>query len=72
MTGARGARRIGLPAEIKDHEERVALTPSAVAAAIERGHQVLVQAGSGSGAGFSGADFVGAGGVLVADAAGAG
>ncbi len=69
MTGARGSRTIGLPTEIKDHEERVALTPSAVAAAVDRGHHVRVQGGAGAGAGFSDADYKGAGAELVEDAA---
>ena len=52
---------VGLPAEVKDHEERVALTPSAVAAAVDRGHRVLVQAGAGAGAGFPDDDYAAAG-----------
>jgi alanine dehydrogenase len=62
-------RTVGLPAEVKDHEERVALTPSAVAAAVDRGHRVLVQAGAGAGAGFPDDDYAAAGAKLVDDAA---
>jgi hypothetical protein len=43
---------VGLPAETKDRERRVALTPSAVHMAVDLGHRVLVQAGAGIGAGF--------------------
>ena len=59
---------IGLPAELKEGERRVALTPSAVHTQIERGHSVLVQAGAGRGAGFSDADYVASGAELTADA----
>jgi len=45
--------QVGLPAEVKDRERRVALTPSAVHLLIERGHRVVVQAGAGRGAGFA-------------------
>jgi alanine dehydrogenase len=44
---------VGLPAETKDRERRVALTPSAVHMAVDLGHRVLVQAGAGTGAGFA-------------------
>jgi alanine dehydrogenase len=60
---------IGLPTETKDRERRVALTPSAVHTAIDRGHRVLVQAGAGEGAGFSDGDYESAGAKLVPDAA---
>jgi alanine dehydrogenase len=60
---------VGVPAEVKDHEQRVALTPSAVAATIDRGHRVLVQEGAGTGAGFRDGDYKDAGADLVADAA---
>lgn len=63
-----GARTVGLPREVKDHEERVALTPAAVAAAVGRGHEVRVQAGAGEGAGFHDEDYADAGASLVADA----
>jgi alanine dehydrogenase len=60
---------IGLPAETKDRERRVALTPSAVHSAIDRGHRVLVQAGAGVGAGFDDAAYEAVGAKLVPDAA---
>lgn len=60
---------IGLPAEIKDGERRVALDPNAVSTASKAGHRVLVQAGAGEGAGFSDAEYVKAGGEIVATAA---
>lgn len=60
---------VGLPAEVKDQERRVALTPAAVATVVQRGHRVVVQAGAGSGAGIDDADYKGAGAEVVGDAA---
>jgi alanine dehydrogenase len=58
---------IGVPKEIKDHEYRVALLPSACYLLIKRGHQVLVENNAGIGAGYPDADYVQAGATLVAD-----
>lgn len=55
---------IGVPTEIKDHEDRVSLTPSSVAELIACGHQLLVQSGAGLGSGLSDADYVKAGATL--------
>lgn len=60
---------IGLPTEIKQGERRVALTPSAVALTVQRGHRMLVQSGAGEGAGFSDRAYEEAGASLVDDAA---
>lgn len=38
---------IGVPKEIKDHESRVGVVPSGVAALTEAGHEVIVQSGAG-------------------------
>lgn len=62
------ARVIGLPAETKDRERRIALTPSAVASVVDRGHRVLVQAGAGDGAGFGDDAYKEAGAELVSGA----
>lgn len=59
---------IGVPAEIKNNEFRVAITPAGVDAFVKRGHKVSVQAGAGIGAGYSDADYAGAGAEIVADA----
>lgn len=61
--------RIGVPAEIKDHERRIALTPSAVSMIVDRGFEVVVQKDGGSGAGFTDDDYVHAGAQLVGDVA---
>ena len=61
--------RIGLPKEIKDQEFRVGLTPAAVQALSQRGHQVVVEENAGGGAGFTNADYATAGATLVSDPA---
>ncbi|GGY58578.1 alanine dehydrogenase [Marinobacter zhanjiangensis] len=45
--------RIGVPKEIKNHEYRVGMTPSAVRELTRAGHEVVVQAGAGGAIGFS-------------------
>ena len=42
---------IGVPAEIKNREYRVGMTPESVHQAVARGHQALVQSGAGAGIG---------------------
>ena len=44
--------RVGVPKEIKDHEDRVGLVPSSVAELVHHGHEVLVERGAGMGAGL--------------------
>ncbi|NKB82746.1 MAG: alanine dehydrogenase [Nitrospirales bacterium] len=44
---------IGIPKEVKDHEFRVALTPTGVQAVCQRGHRAWVESGAGQGSGFS-------------------
>ncbi|GAA4193629.1 alanine dehydrogenase [Microbacterium oryzae] len=61
--------RIGIPTEIKNNENRVALTPAGADALVHRGHEVLVQAGAGAGSHFSDDDFRAAGARIVSDAA---
>jgi alanine dehydrogenase len=57
--------RIGVPGEIKDNENRVALTPAGAAALVDRGHEVLVEAGAGEGCGFGDAEYEAAGARTV-------
>lgn len=59
---------IGVPREIKPQENRLGLTPAAVAELTRRGHRVLVQSRAGSAIGFRDADYQAAGALLVADA----
>ena len=44
---------IGVPKEIKNNENRIALTPAGAAEFIKRGHTVYVQTGGGIGSGFN-------------------
>jgi alanine dehydrogenase len=57
--------RIGVPAEVKNHEYRVAITPAGVAEFQRRGHQVLVQAGAGAGSAITDDDFATAGATVI-------
>ena len=59
---------VGVPKEIKDNEYRVGLVPSTVRELTEKGHQVLVETGAGSGAGLPDADYVAAGADIVPSA----
>ena len=56
--------QIGVPKEIKDHEDRVGLVPSSVAELVHHGHQVIVEAGAGIGSGLSDAEYTAAGATL--------
>jgi alanine dehydrogenase len=56
--------QIGVPTEVKSGERRVALTPGGVELLVGGGHEVLVQAGAGEGAGFGDADYERAGALL--------
>ena len=56
---------IGVPAEIKRDEQRVALTPDAVRDLAGQGMEVRIEAGAGLGAGFADAAFAAAGARLV-------
>ena len=57
--------RIGVPAEIKNNEFRVAMTPAGVHALAQRGHEVAIQAGAGVGAGYLDAEYAAAGATIV-------
>ncbi|BBY22786.1 alanine dehydrogenase [Mycobacterium stomatepiae] len=60
--------RVGVPAEIKNNEFRVAITPAGVAELTRREHAVVIQAGAGEGSAISDADFKAAG-AEIADTA---
>lgn len=59
---------IGVPKEIKDHEDRVGLVPSSVSELITHGHSVRIEAGAGCGAGISDADYSRSGAEIVTEA----
>lgn len=56
---------IGIPAERKNHEYRVALDAKAAGVAVRRGHTVLVERGAGRGCGIADEEYSAAGAELV-------
>src|SRR5450759_3411128 len=56
---------VGVPAEIKTAENRVALTPDGVRELTSHGHRVLVQHGAGEGSSIADVTFSAAGADLV-------
>ena len=56
---------IGVPREVKDHETRVGLVPSGVAALSESGHRVLVETHAGEGSSLSNDEYSRAGAAIV-------
>ncbi len=57
--------KIGCPKEIKPQEFRVGMTPNAAGEAVAHGHEVIVEAGAGRGAGFEDADYIAAGAHIL-------
>src|SRR5829696_4154342 len=53
--------QIGVPKEVKDHEDRVGLVPSSVAELVHHGHQVILEKGAGIGSGLLDAEYAAAG-----------
>jgi alanine dehydrogenase len=60
---------IGIPKEIKNNENRVALTPAGTQELVKRGHTVYVQASAGAASGFADEQYSMAGAKIIADAA---
>src|SRR5437762_6969472 len=56
---------IGIPKEIKEQEQRVALLPSAASQLTKRGHSVVVQKNAGIGSGYPDEEYVKAGAEIV-------
>ncbi|CAK6471013.1 alanine dehydrogenase [Peribacillus castrilensis] len=61
--------RIGIPKEIKNNENRVAITPAGVVALVNAGHEVLIEMNAGLGSSFTNEAYQEAGAVIVEDAA---
>ena len=59
---------VGVLKEIKEEENRVAVTPTGVAAFISHGHKVLIEKDAGAGSGLSDRAYAGAG-AQIADSA---
>ena len=58
-----------MPTEIKPDEYRVAITAAGVREMVERGHEVLIQAGAGEGSAIDDDSYVAQGAKIVPDAA---
>ena len=56
---------IGVPKEIKNNENRVALTPAGAKELAKHGHTIYVQASAGEGSGFSDEEYQGAGANIL-------
>lgn len=57
--------KIGVPIEIKDNENRVALTPAGVKEFCKNGHEVYIQKNAGFSSGFHDEDYEYAGGEIL-------
>lgn len=57
--------RVGIPTEIKNNENRVAITEAGVFELARRGHEVLVQAGAGLGSAITDEAYIAAGAKIV-------
>lgn len=56
---------IGVPKEIKNNENRVALTPAGASELIKNGHTLYVQKTAGEGSGFTDAEYQAAGATIL-------
>ncbi|WP_040298976.1 alanine dehydrogenase [Arcticibacter svalbardensis] len=57
--------RIAVPAEIKNNENRVAMTPAGVIYLVGFGHEVFIEKGAGLGSGFTDKQYQDAGAVIL-------
>jgi len=57
--------KVGIPREVKNHEYRVAITPSGVHELVRHGHEVYVEADAGVGSSIVDADYVDAGATIL-------
>jgi len=60
---------IGVPKEIKNNENRVALTPAGVVAFRKAGHEVVIEDKAGVGSGISNEEYIAAGAQILATSA---
>jgi alanine dehydrogenase len=59
---------IGVPKEIKNNENRVAITPAGVMSFVQAGHTVLIEKDAGIGSGFTNEDYASAGAQIIEQA----
>ena len=57
--------KIGIPAEVKNHEYRVAITPAGVHELVLNGHEVFVQAEAGTGSSITDGEYQAAGARIL-------
>ncbi|WP_138493096.1 alanine dehydrogenase [Paenibacillus pinistramenti] len=60
--------RVGIPKEIKNNENRVAITPAGVDTLVRAGHEVWIERSAGAGSGFTDEEYLSKG-ARVADSA---
>jgi alanine dehydrogenase len=60
---------IGVPKEIKNNENRVAITPAGVMSFVNAGHKVIIEKDAGVGSGFTNEDYMNAGAQIIENAA---
>ncbi len=60
--------KIGVPKELKNNENRVAMTPAGVVTLVSNGHEVYIETNAGLGSGFKDEDYKEAGAHIVATA----
>ena len=60
--------KVGCPKEIKDNENRVGLTPNAVRAYTDAGHEVFIEKEAGTGSGIKDEEYVAAGAKILSTA----
>jgi len=58
---------IGVPKEIKNNENRVAITPAGVQAFINNGHTIVIEKSAGEGSGITDKDYEAAGAKILPD-----
>lgn len=56
---------IGVPKEIKNNENRVAVTAAGVHALVKNGHKVFIEKNAGAGSGIEDSDYLSAGAVIL-------
>ena len=60
--------KVGVPREVKNSEDRVALTPSGAHELVRAGHQVFLEERAGVGSAIPDEDFVAAGAAILGTA----
>ncbi|MBF9071156.1 alanine dehydrogenase [Streptacidiphilus fuscans] len=57
--------KVGIPREVKNHEYRVAITPSGVHELVRNGHEVFVENNAGAGSSIPNEEYVAAGATIL-------